>query len=112
LCSSVATVYDEVRGRGLRQINLSQIKYLAAIVLIGDGVLALVRPHRDAQAWHLGPEAWKGLMRFLSDRPALLRAIGAAEIAGGLALVACRGSLADQASELAAAARARVRNMV
>ncbi len=68
-------------------MNLSKMKYLSGMMLIGDGVAALVRPHRDVYAWHTGPAAWQGLMRYLDERPALTRAIGAAEIAAGMLLL-------------------------
>jgi hypothetical protein len=59
-------------------------QHFAAMALIGDGVMALVHPQRDAMAWHAGPEPWRRLMRELHDRPALTRAIGAAQIIGGV----------------------------
>jgi len=59
-------------------------QHFAAMALIGDGVMALVHPQRDAMAWHVGPEAWRKLMRGLHDRPTLTRVIGAAQIAGAV----------------------------
>ncbi len=59
-------------------------QHFAAMVLIGDGVMALIHPKRDAMAWHIGPEAWQKLMRELHDRPMLTRAIGAAQIVGAV----------------------------
>ncbi len=59
-------------------------QHFAAMALIGDGVMALVHPQRDAAAWHAGPRPWQQLMRALHDRPGLTRAIGAAQIAGGI----------------------------
>ena len=54
------------------------------MVLIGDGVMAMVRPSRDARAWKKGPRGWRKLMRGLAKRPALTRAIGAAQVVGGV----------------------------
>ena len=54
------------------------------MVLIGDGVMALVHPERDAKAWKTGPKVWRDLMHGLSKRPVLTRVIGAAQIAGGI----------------------------
>jgi hypothetical protein len=54
------------------------------MVLIGDGMMALIRPEKDARAWKTGPKLWRNLMHGLSKRPALTRAIGAAQIAGGI----------------------------
>jgi hypothetical protein len=89
----------------------SQLKYLTAMMLIGDGVMAMLRPERDANAWSIGPAAWKAFMRYLSDHPETLRAIGAAEVAIGFALVASNGTVAEQMAEEAAAMRARIRSI-
>jgi hypothetical protein len=59
-------------------------KHFTAMVLIGDGVMALVRPHHDASAWAHGPRSWRKLMRELNRRPGLTRLIGAVQIAGGV----------------------------
>ncbi len=59
-------------------------QHFAAMALIGDGVMAVVHPQRDAMAWHVGPEPWQRLMRALHDRPALTRVIGVAQIVGGV----------------------------
>jgi hypothetical protein len=59
-------------------------KHFAAMALIGDGVMALVHPQRDAAAWARGPAPWRALMSSLHDRPVLTRTIGAAQIAAGV----------------------------
>lgn len=59
-------------------------KHFAAMVLIGDGMMALVHPQRDAKAWKTGPKFWRNLMGELAERPNLTRAIGAAQIVGGI----------------------------
>ena len=59
-------------------------KHFAAMALIGDGVMAIVHPKRDARAWSAGPKVWQDLMNSLHDRPGLTRAIGVAQIAGGV----------------------------
>jgi len=64
--------------------NPTRAKHFAAMVLIGDGVMALVHPERDAKAWKTGPKVWRDLMHGLSKRPVLTRAIGAAQIVGGI----------------------------
>ncbi len=60
------------------------MKHFAAMVLIGDGVMALVHPEKDATAWKKGPKPWRDLMHYLAERPALTRGIGAAQIVGGI----------------------------
>ena len=59
-------------------------QHFMAMVLIGDGVMALVHPVRDAQAWKKGPKPWRNLMHFLSEHPSLTRAIGVAQVATGI----------------------------
>ena len=59
-------------------------KHFAAMALIGDGVMALLRPEHDALAWKRGPSPWRRLMGELHDRPALTRAIGALQTVGGV----------------------------
>jgi hypothetical protein len=67
---------------GNRKVN--RWTHFAAMALIGDGVVGLIRPGRDAQAWAKGPLIWRRLMRGLVDRPILTRAIAAAEVAGAV----------------------------
>jgi hypothetical protein len=55
-----------------------------AMALIGDGVMAIVRPHRDAQAWNVGPKPWRGLMRYMADHPTLTRCVGVAQVVAGV----------------------------
>ena len=59
-------------------------KHFVAMALIGDGVMALIRPEHDAMAWKRGPKPWKELMHQLHERPALTRAIGVVQIVGGI----------------------------
>jgi hypothetical protein len=59
-------------------------KHFAAMVLIGDGVMAVVHPTKDAKAWKKGPKVWQRLMHELAKRPGLTRAIGVMQIVGGV----------------------------
>ncbi len=60
-------------------------QHFAAMVLIGDGVMALIHPSMDAQAWKKGPLPWRNFMHYLSEHPNLTRAIGATQILTGVA---------------------------
>jgi hypothetical protein len=60
------------------------LKHITAIVLIGDGLLALVTPERDAMAWRMGPEPFRSLMSYMAKRPTLTRWVGATQIAVGI----------------------------
>lgn len=62
-------------------------KHFTAMALIGDGVMAMVRPRSDALAWDRGPKVWRSLMQRLTDNPNLTRAIGAAQVIGGVVWV-------------------------
>jgi hypothetical protein len=63
---------------------MKPVKYLAATALIGDGAMAIVQPSFYARVWKKGPKAWRVSMEWLAERPAVTRAIGAAEIVGGV----------------------------
>jgi hypothetical protein len=65
-------------------LSPTRAKHFAAMVMIGDGVMALIDPAQDARAWKKGPKVWRGLMHGLSKRPGLTRLIGVAQIAGGI----------------------------
>jgi hypothetical protein len=54
------------------------------MAMIGDGVMAVIRPEDDALAWKHGPTRWKNFMGQLQERPALTRAIGVVQIVGGI----------------------------
>lgn len=56
---------------------------LLAMLMIGDGALALTQPRRHMQLWNTGPEPWRALCTFFEERPGLTMAVGAAAIAGG-----------------------------
>jgi hypothetical protein len=61
-----------------------KFKHITAAVLVGDGILALVSPERDALAWRMGPEPFRTMMGFMAKRPSLTRWVGAAQIAVGI----------------------------
>lgn len=62
-------------------LTTNRWKHFTAMVLIGDAVLALIHPQRDAKAWATGPRPWRKFMRTLSRHPALTRSIGVAQLA-------------------------------
>ncbi len=57
---------------------------LIAMLVIGDGVIALVAPRRHSLLWRFGPEGYRRAMEAFAERPALVRALAAAEICAGL----------------------------
>lgn len=56
---------------------------LAAMAMIGDGVLGALMPERHVSRWILGSQKWRP-MHFFSEHPALTRVLGIAEAAIGL----------------------------
>ena len=61
-----------------------------AMMMIGDGLLALVQPRRHMQVWESGPRLWRMMMRPFLASPALTRSIGALELAAGIWLARCQ----------------------
>jgi hypothetical protein len=59
-------------------------KHFAAMALIGDGVMAVVHPQRDAEAWKVGPKPWQALMQKFHECPVATRMVGVAQIVGGI----------------------------
>ena len=71
-------------------MNASRWKDLGAMLLIGDGMMGMIQPRRYTSEWNMGPRGWRNLMEFLNERPSLTRALGAMEVACGLALAASK----------------------
>ncbi len=65
-------------------LTKDRLKHFLALACIGDGVLAVLRPRRDANTWSVGPAPWRALMQELRRRPALTRVLGAAEAAAAV----------------------------
>ncbi len=63
-----------------------QMKQVAAMAMIGDGVVAMICPRQDAMLWARGPQWWRKTMLWLAEHPTVTRMIGAAEAAGGVFL--------------------------
>jgi hypothetical protein len=67
----------------------AQWEEMAAMVLIGDGVLNLVHPRRHSAIWNCGPESYRRVAGKLQDRPQIARGIGLAMVALGIWLGNC-----------------------
>ena len=63
---------------------MRRIAELVAMVLIGDGVIAMSAPSRHSLLWRGGPRMWGDFMQGLAERPNLVRVLGAAETGIGL----------------------------
>jgi hypothetical protein len=56
-------------------------KNFVAMALLGDAVMAIVRPERDLSAWSVGPQPWRSLIKSLRSHPNLARALGGVQAA-------------------------------
>ncbi len=65
-------------------ITSDRWKHFTAMALIGDGVMAVVRPRRDVSLWAAGPVPWRKLMKTLDRHPLLTRFLGGAEAAAAI----------------------------
>ena len=61
-----------------------QIKEMAAIVMIGDGVVALLTPERHCRLWKFGPRRYREVIAWFEERPHVTRLFSAAEIGLGV----------------------------
>ena len=64
----------------------SRLLELAGLILIGDGLMGLLRPRRHSLLWHVGPQLAKAVTEELAEHPNTARSIYAAELAPGIAL--------------------------
>lgn len=65
-----------------------RLKELLGILLIGDGVLAAIAPHRHPGLWLDGPLAYQRFLKSLMDRPALKRTLGLGQVGLGIWIAA------------------------
>ena len=65
-------------------MNVDRIREIGAIILIGDGVVALTQPRRHTRLWRSGPRPYQQAMQTFIERPGITRALSLAQIAFGL----------------------------
>jgi len=71
---------------GMASMDKTRARHIAAMMMISDGVAAMISPRRLALAWVGGPRWWSKSMVWLAKHPTATRVIGAAEAAAGVAL--------------------------
>src|SRR5438270_12608971 len=64
----------------------SRLLELIGLVLIGDGLMGMLRPRRHSLLWHVGPQLAKAMTEELAEHSQTARAIYAAELALGVAV--------------------------
>lgn len=76
-----------VRIKGMTRYLIGRrLLRAGGLVLIGDGLLGLVRPRRPSLLSHFGPELARAVTEELRDYPQLSRSIQLAKVAVGLVL--------------------------
>lgn len=68
------------------QIGVRRAAEMAAVFMIGDGLLGALQPERHVKLWRSNVTAVDLLVRPFGDRPGLRRAYGVLQAAAGLAL--------------------------
>jgi hypothetical protein len=58
----------------------------AALFLIGDGIMGLIKPRWHSRLWHFGPNLAKAATEELAEHPKTARAIYALEVGIGIAI--------------------------
>ena len=66
------------------EITTNRIAESAGMLMIGDGVLGLLRPSRHCLIWRGGPNWWRESVDWFARHPDVTRAAAAAEIGAGL----------------------------
>jgi hypothetical protein len=61
----------------------ARIKECVGLMMIGEGVIAAVRPQEYARLWDGGPLWWRRVLGPLVRNPGLTRAVGVAEALAG-----------------------------
>jgi hypothetical protein len=66
--------------------SVNRIAETTGMLLIGDGLLGLIRPSRHCLIWRGGPAWWQQSVDWFADHPRFTRVAGLAEIGAGLCL--------------------------
>ena len=61
-----------------------RMKEVLAMMMIGDGIVALLYPTEHALLWKGGPTLWRDAMEACARRPRLMRSLAALELAAGV----------------------------
>ena len=65
---------------------IRRLVQIGALILIGDGVIGLIRPRWQSLLWRFGPEIAKAANEELADHPTVARSVFLAEAVLGFAL--------------------------
>lgn len=68
------------------KLMIRRLVQVGALILIGDGVIGLVKPRWQSLLWRFGPQLAKAANEELADHPTTARALYLAEALAGFAL--------------------------
>lgn len=74
-------VYNFDAGGCVIQERVTEI---AALLLVGDGVVGMLQPERHVRLWQRGPRTYRAAVEPFVKHPGLTRVLAAAEAAAGL----------------------------
>ncbi len=83
---------DGAKNGGTVELAARRTAEMAAMFMIGDGLLGLLQPERHVALWRSDVAAADALVRPFAGRPGRRRAYALVQIAGGLALAAAQRS--------------------
>lgn len=69
-------------------LGIKRSAEMAAIFMVGDGLLGLLQPTRHVELWRSEVAAVDALVRRFDARPGMRRLYGVAQLAAGIALAA------------------------
>ena len=72
----------------LVRLGVKRSAEMAAVFMIGDGLLGVLQPKRHVRLWHSDVAVVDGLIRPFKGHPGRRRAYGFLQIAAGIALAA------------------------
>ncbi len=65
-------------------MNNFKMKHFVALLLIGDGIFAFMRPEHEVVGWSQGPWLWRQAMRRVDKNPSTTRLVATAQIITGV----------------------------
>lgn len=77
------------------RLAVRRLAELGGILLVGDGIVAALRPVGHVELWEKGPSLWRDMLRPFAGRPGLTRGVALAEIGLGLAIAGAAISWAE-----------------
>src|SRR5438045_2957443 len=80
---------DNEREIVKNDLVIRRIIELGALVLIGDGIMGLIKPRWHSRLWHFGPQLALAVTEELAAHPNVARGVYAAEAAIGIAIASC-----------------------